>query len=71
MARRSNCLFFALYMLWTRGGYLAMRKSPYYWGPHFLWSPDLRRWLHYAPDDTRNPLIRKFLFEGRIRRGDA
>lgn len=35
---RSNCLFFALWMRYKHpGSYKVSRKSPYYWGKHYLW----------------------------------
>lgn len=40
---RSNCLIFALWMVFTRPHtYFAARKSHYYWGPHFLWEKRYR-----------------------------
>ena len=72
--RRSNCFLFALWLFWTRGGYWACRRSRHIVGLHWLWSPDLRTWLHYeplAPKRLPHAVWHKLYYEGRIRRGDG
>lgn len=70
---RSNCLFFAIYCWWRRGGYVAFRRSRHIGGLHFLWSPDLKRWVHYGPISPQKmpyALIHKLWYRGKIKRGD-
>jgi hypothetical protein len=45
----SNCLFYAIRLWWTRGGYVIVTKSKFWWGPHVLWSPDLRTFCEFHP----------------------
>jgi hypothetical protein len=62
----SNCLIWALCM-WARwGGYIIARKSR--WGPfpHFIWSPDLKTFLAYAPIKPRARLLPPPLFRGKV-----
>lgn len=77
-ARLSNCLFVALYLWYTRGGYVLMRWSKYrvlgcrY--PHFLWAPRLpknMRVIHYTTDTKPRlaPVFRGRLY--RRERGEA
>lgn len=71
--KRSNCFVFAAYLFVTRGGYIAMRKSRHITGWHWLWSPDLKRWVHYDPMFPKNlpaAMWHKLWYHGRIRRGD-
>lgn len=71
--RRSNCFVFAVWMYWTRGGYLVVRPSRHIVGWHWLWSPDLIRFLHYsplAPQPMPRAMWHKLWFRGRIVRGD-
>lgn len=71
--RRSNCFLFAAWLWATRGGYFAVRKSRHITGWHWLWSPDLRRWVHYEP---LHPLsgwraaLNKLWYRGYVKRGD-
>lgn len=72
--KRSNCFVFAAWLWITRGGYFAVRKSRHIAGWHWLWSPDLKRWLHYEPLDVKGlpgDCWRKLLYRGRIKRGDS
>ena len=61
-------------MYFTRGGYCALRRSHHIFGWHWLWSPDLRRWVHYQPIAPRKGFFRaalhKVWYEGRVVRGD-
>ena len=73
MARRSNCFLFAFWLFWTRGGYWCVRRSRHITGWHWLWSPDLKTWLHYEPlRPKRMPQAawHKLWYHGRIKRGD-
>jgi hypothetical protein len=70
---RSNCFVFAWWMFFTRGGYIAVRKSRHITGFHWLWSADLKRWLHYEPIKPKKlPYViwDKLWFHGRIKRDD-
>lgn len=75
MRRRSNCFIFAWWLYWKKGGYIALRKSRHLsgWGWHWLWSPNLRVWIHYVPREVM-PVPRAFLhklwYHGKIVRGD-
>ena len=71
--KKHNCFFFAWYMWFTRGGYCAIRKSRNVAGWHWLWSPDLKRWIHYEPmhpEGFPKVIIHKLWFKGYIKRGD-
>lgn len=72
--RRTNCLFFALWLWITRGGYLVVRKSRHVTGWHWLWSRDSRmRLIHYEPilpKELPPVLWHKIWYQGRIKRGD-
>lgn len=73
--RRSNCLFFALWLWYLRGGYIALRWSRHIWGVHWVWiSHDRRRLLHYTPISPKTNLlaasIDKLWYRGRISRTD-
>lgn len=70
--RYGNCLVWALWMQWTRGGLVCWRKSRYGWWPHAMWSADGRLWWEYLPINFsgwlpwwRVPCI--FLFRGEPR----
>jgi hypothetical protein len=66
---------FAWSLYFRRGGYCALRKSRHIAGWHWLWSPDLKRWLHYVPlepkRDWLGACLHKFWYRGRIQRGDG
>jgi hypothetical protein len=49
MTFRCNCLVWALWQWFTKGGYIAARKSHHWGGPHFLWSLDLLKWQGFVP----------------------
>jgi hypothetical protein len=68
---RSNCLFFVLAKWMKEGGYVVIRKSHSGWFPHFLWSPDLKTFLHFTPINRRSgkPLPPLF-FTGYVREGE-
>lgn len=36
----TNCLIFAITKWWQEGGYIVLRASFRYWGPHAYWSKD-------------------------------
>lgn len=72
---RSNCFFFAFWMWATRGGYFAVRRTRHMSGVgwHWLWSRDLKHWLHYEPDDPKElpaAIWHKVWYKGRVVRGD-
>ena len=45
----ANCLVWAFWMQWTRGGYVCWRQSFYGWWPHAVWSQDHLNWYEYLP----------------------
>lgn len=48
--RYSNCLIWAFWMQWTRGGRVCWRQSWYGWWPHAVWSGDNgRTYYEYLP----------------------
>ena len=60
-------------MWWRHGGYFCVRRSRHIWGWHWLWSPDLKRWVHYEPlmpKEMPAAMWDKLWYEGRIKRGD-
>lgn len=62
----SNCLFWAVYHWWKRGGYISIRRSHQIrWLPHFLWSMDLKTWYSYVPLDATIPWWH-LIFEGHV-----
>ena len=64
----SNCIIFALRRWLQRGGFVVARKSHYGWWPHFLWSPDLRKFQEYTPaKPNHHLLIPPPLFSGVIK----
>ena len=66
---RSNCLIFALWRLWNRGGYLMMRRSRWGWWPHFLWAESLDplQIEHFAPVGGGRPrCFPPLIFRGHI-----
>jgi hypothetical protein len=64
----SNCLLFALRRWLRRGGYVIPRRSHYGWWPHFLWSPDLKRfWEYTPPKPNQYLLVPPPLFRGVIK----
>lgn len=70
----TNCLFVALYLWATRGGYLILRRSHYGPYPHFLWTPKLPTSMpviHYTTDIKPRcaPVFRGKFY--RRERGDA
>lgn len=70
----TNCLFVALYLWATRGGYLILRRSHYGPYPHFLWTPKLPTSMpviHYTTDTKPRlaPVFRGRLY--RRERGEA
>lgn len=71
---RSNCLLFAVWM-WARrpDSYIAMRRSHYYPGPHFLWAKRYRdgrvKFVSFVPDDDDKRVWP--IFSGHLKRGDA
>lgn len=74
---RSNCLIWALGQLIREGGYIAFRRTRtarlrrLAWWPHFLWSPDLKRWYAFMPLDKRDVLSPPLLFRGHVCEGDG
>jgi hypothetical protein len=74
MAQRSNCFVFAWWLYFTRGGYCALRRSRHIAGWHWLWSPDLKRWIHYEPNHSKPmpyAIWHKVWYHGKVKRGDA
>src|SRR5690242_2704855 len=69
---RSNCFFFALEMWWHHGGYVPIRKSTYWWGPHLMWSPDLLTFYDFTPVEPKRKRVTPPLrFLGIVRVWDA
>lgn len=67
---RSNCLVWAFWRFWTRGGYVVMRRSetsPLV--PHFLWSRHLKHFWSYSPIRRHRVPWNALWFRGRVRRG--
>lgn len=69
--KRSNCLVWAGWRFWTRGGYIVARRSRFSAViPHFLWSRDLRTFWSYSPIKPRRPAWDCLWFRGWVKRGD-
>jgi hypothetical protein len=67
----SNCLIYALRKWWREGGYILIRWSTYYPGPHFLHMSRAGEITSFVPvDDKRRRLIPPPLFRGKIVKGD-
>jgi hypothetical protein len=68
-SKRTNCLAFAWGCFRKRGGFITFRKSHHGWWWHFMWSNDLKTWIHYSPrepnDDLASPPP---TFDGIIKR---
>jgi hypothetical protein len=62
----SNCLFFVIGRWVTRGGYVVVKQSEYWPGPHFIWSPDLTTFEHFIPDTRRRRWFPPIVFKGRV-----
>lgn len=70
--KRSNCLAWAWWRFWSRGGYLVTRRSHYSRVvPHFLWSRDLKTFWSYSPIKPKRPPWDFLYFRGWIKRGDG
>lgn len=70
MTGRTNCLLWALAVWRKKGGYLWVRRSHHWWGPHFGWMrrPGAPMWS-YSPDRPKDdPSCPPPLFRGRVRR---
>ena len=65
----SNCLFFAIYMFFTEGGFIVLRKSKYMNWSHIMWTRDFKTFSHYVPIKypLKFPWIGKILFKGRVK----
>lgn len=65
----SNCLIWALWMFFTRGGYLLVRKSMRSWVPHFQWSANRLVWYEYIPRAYKKDYYwwPSLLFRGRVK----
>lgn len=61
-------------MWWKHGGYVAMRTSRHITGFHWLWSKDLKRWIHYEPIKPKQNFfsasLHKIWYKGTIRCSD-
>ena len=70
--RFSNCFFWAIFRLATKGGYLIIRKSHYgIFLPHFLWSRNLKVFWSYSPIHPKTTIPWNFmLFRGFIKKND-
>lgn len=68
----SNCLFYVLWKYWTCGGYIIIRKSKFYPGPHFLWCQSLGDLPveHYVPKFPRKRIFPPIFFDGEIKNKD-
>lgn len=69
---RSNCLFFAVYMTLSRGGYFVIRFSEVA-GWHFQWSQDRKTYLQYEPfvhQKLPRAIVDKLWYRGKITRSD-
>lgn len=70
---KSNCFFVALWLWFTRGGYLILRKAhtgPY---PHFLWAKELpegMKVIHYTTTEPEKSM-RSVVFKGKLRRRES
>lgn len=69
---KSNCLFWALKEVVTEGGYLLIRKSRLYFGPHFLhgqYDPETKsiKIRHFVPKDPKIKIIPHFIFDGEVK----
>lgn len=47
----SNCYLYALGQWFRHGGWVIVRKSKYWFGPHMLWTPNLLDFYEYVPVD--------------------
>lgn len=66
---RSNCALFAIAMWWQFGGYVSLRRSDYWWGPHVVWSLDLVTFYDFTPVDTkRHRIVPPWRFLGSVQR---
>jgi len=72
---KTNCLFFACYLFWRRGGigYIAVRWSR--WGnfPHFLYG-EMRhnkiKLISYIPINPKHKSFPPPFFKGKLKIGD-
>ena len=64
---RSNCLIWALGQWRREGGYLLIRRSEWYPGPHFLWAnADLSDRRAFVPLVHRRRWFPPLWFAGRV-----
>jgi hypothetical protein len=69
---KSNCLFWALKEVIINGGYLLIRKSHLYSGPHFLhgyYDNETKsiKIRHFVPKDPKLKITPPFIFEGEVK----
>lgn len=65
---RSNCGLFAVAMWWRFGGYVSLRRSDYWWGPHVVWSLDLVTFYDFHPvASKRRRVCPPVIFTGVVR----
>lgn len=72
MHEYSNCLFFALILLWRRRkhrGYIMFRKSNWGHFPHALYH-ERHHVISYVPRDPHKHLCPPPFFRGRVKWGD-
>ena len=67
-----NCISYAVRQWWQRGGYVIVRRSQWYPGPHMMWSPDLVTFEAFVPVYMRHwakkRIIPPLWFKGQIKR---
>lgn len=65
---KTNCLLWALREWKRKGGYLWIRKSDHWWGPHFGWTkgPGEPMWS-FSPDKPTKRLFPPLFFEGSVK----
>ncbi len=69
--RWGNCLWFALFKWisgYRKGDHLIIRKSRFWWGPHFIFSEDLKTFEQFGPPEPKKRLFPPPIFRGSVKR---
>jgi len=72
---KSNCLLWSIKTWLKEGGYILIRKSNFYFGPHFLHGkidPETKEFKikHFVPKNPKSKITPPFLFDGEIKDHD-
>jgi hypothetical protein len=58
-------MIFAFTYWFACGGYLLVRKSHHWWGPHFAWSGDLKTFRDFSPTPEAHAMMEQRVKDGK------